>query len=88
MPLFYTNVKFSFGNINKEKRHRLDKNIRLVTNDLMLRNVRFNYGSVIYVQECSLLADNMDYNDKKRNIELSLLNKLIAHETKFYVCVK
>lgn len=82
MPLFYTNVKFSFGDLRKSKRHRLDKNIRLITQDLLLRNYRFNYGSVIYVQECSLLADNMDFNNKERNIQLSLLNKLIAHETR------
>lgn len=80
-PLFYTNVTFSFGNY-KKRGHRLDKNIRAVSLDLLLRKFRFNYGSVIYVQECSLLADNMDYNNKKRNIELSLFNKLIAHETR------
>ena len=82
MPLFYTNATISFGNLKRKKPHKLDKNIRRVTLDLLLRSKRFNYGSVIYAQECSLLADNMDYNDKERNVELSLFNKLIAHETR------
>ena len=28
------------------------------------------------------MADNMDFNNKVRNVDLSLFNKLIAHETK------
>lgn len=28
------------------------------------------------------MADNMDYNNQERNVELSLYNKLIAHETR------
>lgn len=82
-PLFYTNsVSFSFGNRKAKKKHKLDKNIRYLNTGMLLRETRFNYGSVIFVQECSLLADNMDYNNKIRNIDLSLFNKLIAHETR------
>lgn len=82
-PLFYTNsISFSFGNRKRKKKHKLDKNIRYLNTDMLLRCTRFNYGSVIFVQECSLLADNMDYNDKVRNVDLSLFNKLIAHETR------
>lgn len=81
-PLYYTNVTISFGNIKKAKPHRLDKNIVHITLDHLLRDIRFNYKSVIYLQESSLMADNMDFNDKERNVELSLFNKLIAHETR------
>lgn len=81
-PLFYTNVKFSFGNLNSKHRHRLDENIRQVTTSSLLREERFNYKSVIYIQESSLMADNMDFNNVDRNISLSLFNKLIAHETR------
>lgn len=80
-PLYYTNVSISFGNL-KKKPHRLDKCIRSITTDLLLRKERFNYKSVIYIQEASLMADNMDFNNKERNIDLSLFAKLIAHETK------
>lgn len=89
-PLYYTNVFVTFGN-SKRKRstkkfvkgyHRLDKNIRQVTLDELLRFKRFNYKSVIYIQEASLMADNMDFNNKIRNIDLSLFAKLIAHETR------
>lgn len=78
VPLFYTNCYQSFGKIWK----KLDKNIVYLTTEQLLREYRFNYKSVIYVQEASLLADNMDYNNVDRNIELSLFHKLIAHETR------
>ena len=52
-----------------------------LTEDLILRKKRFAYGSVIYIQEASLLADSMDYKDEKKNDALRLFNKLIAHET-------
>ena len=81
-PLYYTNVTISFGSLKRKKPHRLDKNIVHITLDHLLRNIRFNYKSVIYIQESSLMADNMDFNDKDRNVELSLFNKLIAHETR------
>ena len=77
-PLFYTNVWINFGKIH----HKLDKCIRYISLDHLKREVRFNYKSVIYIQESSLMSDNMDFNDKERNCELSLFNKLIAHETK------
>lgn len=64
------------------RHHRLDKNIRMISTDELLRLKRFNYKSVIYIQEASLMADNMDFNNVNRNIDLSLFAKLIAHETK------
>jgi len=83
-PLYYTNVFVTFGRKKngRYKKHKFDKNIRYITLEHFNRNYRFNYGSVIYVQECSLLADNMDFNNKERNVDLSLFNKLIAHETR------
>ena len=66
----------------KRKPHRLDKNIRAITLSSLMREERFAYKSVIYFCESSLTADNMDYNNQKRNVELSLFNKLIGHETR------
>lgn len=94
-PLYYTNVEVTFGNRKRAKRlgakykpHKLDRCIVQLTLDQLLRLERFNYGSIIYIQEASLLADNMDFNNKIRNVDLSLFCKLIAHETmggKMYV---
>ena len=78
MPLYYTNCYIKFGWLHK----KLNNNIRYINLDLLNREIRFNYKSVIYLQECSLLADNMDFNNKERNVDLSLFNKLIAHETR------
>lgn len=79
-PLFYTNVWITFG--NGRKPHKLDKNIRLIELAHLLRLKRFNYGSVIYIDESSLMADSQDFNNAIRNTCLSLFNKLIGHETK------
>lgn len=86
-PMFYTNVTISFRNIaykqgQKGKPHKLDKNICQLELNHLLRLERFNYKSVIYVQESSLMADNMDFNNQIHNVDLSLFNKLIAHETR------
>lgn len=84
-PLYYTNVTISFRNIKykqgkKSKPHRLDKNIVRIKLCHLLREKRINYGSVVYIQESSLMSDNMDYNNVIRNVDLSLWNKLFAHE--------
>lgn len=81
-PLFYTNCTITFGNLKKHKSHKLDGCIRAVSLDTLTRDKRFNYGSVIYINEASLMADNMDFNNKERNCDLSLFAKLIAHETR------
>lgn len=81
-PMYYTNVQVSFGSIKRKKPHRLDRCIKLCTLDSLLRMERYNYKSVIYIQEASLMSDNMDFNNKVRNVELSLYAKLIAHETR------
>ena len=87
-PLFYTNVEIRFKSIKKDKDgnyirvHHLDKNIVQIKLDHLMRIKRFNYKSVIYIQESSLMSDSMDWFDNDRNCELSLYNKLIAHETR------
>lgn len=81
-PLYYTNVEISFGSIKRKKPHRLDRCIRFCTLESLMRMERYNYKSVIYIQEASLMSDNMDFNNKVRNVELSLYAKLIAHETR------
>lgn len=53
-----------------------------LTEELMKREKRFNYRSVIYVCESSLVADSMSYKDEELNERMLLLNKLIAHETR------
>lgn len=81
-PLFYTNGHTSFKSLRSKRPHKLDGCIRQLTLDSLMRTERFNYKSVIWIQEASLLADNMDFNNVDRNIELSLWCKLIAHETR------
>ena len=81
-PLYYTNVTSSFGSLKSKKPHRLDKCIRKLTLDSLLRMKRYNYKSVIYISECSLVSDNQYYENKDANIELSLYTKLIAHSTR------
>lgn len=86
-PLFYTNVLFSFKNIKnrdiseeyKRKPHRLDKNIRVLETDVLKRQKRIAYKSVVYIQEASLTSDNQDYNDNVINVLQSLFNKLFGH---------
>lgn len=89
-PLFYTNVLFSFKNIKnrdidstyRRKAHKLDKNIRMLETDILKRQKRVAYGSVVYIQESSLTSDNQDYLDNVTNVLQSLFNKLFGHETK------
>lgn len=69
MPLIYSNVPLSIPYVP-------------LTEDLIMRKKRFVYGSVCYIQECSLLADSMSYKDQLLNENMLLLCKLWAHETK------
>lgn len=68
IPLFYTTIPVAVPHV-------------LLTKDLLLRNMRFNFKSVIWVDEASILADSMEYKDLDVNERLLLFNKLIAHET-------
>ena len=69
-PLLYSNVKLAGV-----------KYVEL-TDELILRQKRFNYKSVVLVQEASLLADSMYTSNLEDNERLLLLNKLIGHETR------
>lgn len=53
-----------------------------LTDDLLLRQQRFVYRSVIYAQEASLIADSQLIKNLDINQRLLLFNKLIGHETK------
>lgn len=53
-----------------------------LTDDLLLRKKRFVYGSVVYCQEASLVADSQLIRDMDINQLLLLFNKLFGHETK------
>lgn len=68
-PLLYSNVKLA------------GIPFVFLDEDLLLRKKRFNFGSVIYIQEASLVADSMSFDDKYTNESLLLFNKLIGHET-------
>ncbi len=52
-----------------------------ITLELLRRETRPRYGSVAYVNEANLVADQMLYKDDELNERLSLFNKLFGHET-------
>lgn len=68
-PLIYSNVPLGMPYVE-------------IDEDLLLRKKRFNYASVIYMQEASLVADSQLIRDMELNERLLLFNKLIGHETK------
>lgn len=68
-PKFYTTIPVAVPHV-------------LLTRDLLMREHRFAYKSVIWVDEASILCDSMSYKDLDVNDRLLLFNKLIAHETK------
>lgn len=53
-----------------------------LTEELLLREKRFAYKSIIYCQEASLVADSQQWRDMDINERLLHLNKLIGHETR------
>ena len=69
LPLLYSNVPLKTKYVP-------------LTDDLLLRKKRFAYGSVVYAQEASLIADSQLYKNLDINERLLLFNKLIGHETK------
>ena len=78
-------VRKFFG--KKEEEPLLYSNIPLavpyvpLTQELLLRKERFNYKSVIFIDEASLVADSMSFKDDSINDSLRDLTKLIGHET-------
>lgn len=67
-PLLYSNIPLAFPYVP-------------ITLELLQRKVRPRYGSVAYVNEASLVADQMLYKDDELNESLTLFNKLFGHET-------
>lgn len=68
-PLLYSNIPLGVPYVE-------------LSSKLLLRKARFNYGSVIYVCEASLVADSQMIKDKDLNERLLMFNKLIGHELK------
>lgn len=66
-PLFYSNIPL--------------KDIKYceLTNDILLRKYRINNKSVVFIDEISLVVDNMDYKDNEINENLKLFVKLFRH---------
>lgn len=68
-PLLYSNIPLK------------DINFIPLTNDVLLRKVRINNKSVVFIDEISLVVDNMDYKDVDINENLKLFIKLFRHYT-------
>ena len=67
-PLLYSNVPLRVPYVE-------------VTQDLIFRKKRFRFGSVIYIDEASLVADSQLIKDMVLNERLNLFHKLIGHST-------
>lgn len=67
-PLLYSNIVLSYPYVP-------------LTSALINREVRFNYKSVIFISESSLVADSFDIKNQVFNDNLNLFTKLIRHET-------
>jgi hypothetical protein len=69
LPLFYSTIPLACDHV-------------LLTKDLLMREERFAYKSVIWIDEASLIADSQYCKNLDINDNLLLFNKLIAHETR------
>lgn len=89
---WYKISKFVIGIFSKKKADEIEKpllysNIPLkceyvpLTKEIILRQQRPRYKSVVFVDEASLLADSMAWTDDNVNENIRLFFKLIAHET-------
>ena len=72
-PLIYTNIPLN---------DKIFKHQCLLSDSLILRLHRFNYGSIIFIDEASLVADSMAIRDESVNEKIKEFFKLIAHETR------
>lgn len=66
-PMLYSNIKLARTDFN------------LLSMDIILRKVRIPAKSVVLMDEASLIADSMMYQDKEINNALTLFVKLFAH---------
>ena len=69
-PLLYSNMPIKC------------KYFRKLEKSILYRTKRCNYKSVVLIDEASLLADSMTFNDKELNNNLLLFMKLFGHSTK------
>lgn len=58
-----------------------------LTREHLLRKRRFAYGSIVLIDEASLVADSQLIKDKEINTELLLFFKLFGHETRGGKCI-
>lgn len=65
-PLFYSNIPVAFNYVP-------------VTEDIIMRKVRINYGSVVFLDEATLLADSMLFKNEITNENITLFCKLFGH---------
>lgn len=69
-PMLYSNMHLRYVKYN------------LMTIDIINRKVRLPYGSVVLIDEASLVADSMLFKDQIINQKLMLFVKLFAHYTR------
>lgn len=74
LPLLYSNVPLAIKYVP-------------ITRSMLLRKERFVFGSVVYLQEASLVADSQLIKDKSLNNDLLLFFKLFGHESKGGTCI-
>lgn len=67
-PLLYSNIPLAV-------------NYSPITKDILERRKRINYKSVVFLDEATLIADNMIYQEKDISERIMLFNKLFGHET-------
>lgn len=70
-PLLYSNMRL-----------RYVKHVPVTADLIQRKNYRFNYGSVLLLDEFSLMADQFTYKDRIVSERLSNFFKLWRHETK------
>lgn len=67
-PLLYSNIPLTCSYVE-------------VTEEMLRRQVRLRYCSIMYLSEMSLIADSMSFKDGLLNEQLQLFIKLFGHET-------
>ena len=75
-PLLYSNIPIYYD----RKKNILHKYYRPLLPEHLNRSKRFNYKSVILIDESSFVATSLDYKDKDLSEDLTLWLKLIRHE--------
>lgn len=70
-PLFYSNIPLN-----------VPFDYSLIDTSILMRDTRINYRSVMFIDECSLVANSMSFKDSDINEQLLLFNKLYGHYSK------